>query len=202
MVSSPWALLWLASPVRQTSPATINSCPVSSRRRSICPPHSHIFQQGRPSRKDIGARRSRQSLSKPPDLKSSARDMLTWLEANLGLFNSSIPQSLSQAITCTHQTYFSSSQQCSHAPAIPFDMGLAWQIHPLQAGGPIVYGKDGATSQGGYSCWIGFIPSQQIGLAVLTNLFGVKGPQGEQNPTELGLDILKSLVALDEKTAY
>jgi len=137
-----------------------------------------------------------------PDLKSSARDMLTWLEANLGLFNSSIPQSLSQAITCTHQTYFNSSQQCSHAPAIPFDMGLAWQIHPLQAGGPIVYGKDGATSQGGYSCWIGFIPSQQIGLAVLTNLFGVKGPQGEQNPTELGLDILKSLVALDETTAY
>ena len=126
--------------------------------------------------------------SQAADLKSSARDMRTWLKANLGT-PGSLPPPLSAALTLTQGIYFRGAQQCSTAGSIPFDMGLAWQQHPLVDGGPVTYAKDGATSQGGYSCWIGFIPARQLGLAVLTNLIGGGGPTG------LGLAILTVLAA-------
>lgn len=118
------------------------------------------------------------------DLKSSSRDMLTWLKANLGALDGSIPVQLRDAIQLTHQVYFSSPE---------LDMGLAWQIQDKDPQQPTIFSKNGATSEGGYSCWIGFIPSQQIGLSVLTNKFyGQKSPYPT---TKMAEDIIHALSA-------
>jgi hypothetical protein len=58
--------------------------------------------------------------------------------------------------------------------SITFNMGLAWQIRALQVQGTSqnLYTKDGASGLGGQSCWVGFVPNQEAGVAVLTNGVG------------------------------
>ncbi len=131
---------------------------------------------------------------RPADLKSSARDLLVWLKANLGLMDQSIPPHLAQAIRMTHQIWYRT------APNLRFDMGLAWQVQDKDPSGPILMGKNGAA--GGYSCWIGFMPERGIGLSVLTNEFGagrgldeVYAPEepGPRNSTALGIRMIRRL---------
>ncbi|MBV9732926.1 MAG: hypothetical protein JO275_09125 [Verrucomicrobia bacterium] len=65
-------------------------------------------------------------------------------------------------------------------------MGLGWQIHPFLDTGLTIAIKDGGTFLGGQSCWVGFIESKKLGVAVLTNMIG-----GKSSPAELGLQILR-----------
>jgi len=122
--------------------------------------------------------------SVPGDLKSCGADMLTFIEASLGA-RSGVPQQLQEAITLTHQPQPWHGQ----LPA----MGLAWQI-PKQT--PTWRTKNGATSQGGYSCFVGLVPSLTTGIAILTDKFGA----GSGGPTALGVDILNQLVAAQTGT--
>jgi beta-lactamase class C len=121
------------------------------------------------------------------DLKSSGADMLTWIKANLGALK--MPDSLGAALGETHKTWFKKSQQCSKVPAIRFDMGLAWQIHTLGKSSYMMWIKDGESGSGDQSCWMGFIPEKQIGVAVLTN-----GVCPERPPAWAGTQILEQVL--------
>ena len=126
------------------------------------------------------------------DLKSNALDMLIWLKAQLTLIK--MPPPLNTAILATQDTFFTSESQCPQSGhAIKFNMGLGWQIRTLQLQGTNqnLYVKDGASGLGAQSCWVGFVPSQNAGVAVLTN-----GAGADQPPSVLGLQILDTLLGL------
>ena len=99
------------------------------------------------------------------DLYSTSRDMLTWLKANLGVLDH-VPATLAAALRMTHGNpaangapYFGGWKNADcrgNADELAFDMGLAWQISHDQ---PSIWAKDGLTSLGGGSSWIGFIPA-------------------------------------------
>jgi CubicO group peptidase (beta-lactamase class C family) len=126
------------------------------------------------------------------DMKSNAIDMLTWLKAQLTLIK--MPPPLNTAILATQDTFFTSASQCCQSGhAIEFNMGLGWQIRTLQLQGANqnLYVKDGASGLGGQSCWVGFVPSQNAGVAVLTNGIGA-----DQPPPVLGMQVLDALLGL------
>jgi CubicO group peptidase (beta-lactamase class C family) len=126
------------------------------------------------------------------DLKSNALDMLTWLKAQL--ISIAMPNPLKTAILISQDTFFTSASQCRQSGhPIGFDMGLGWQIRTLQVQGTNqnLYTKDGASGLGGQSCWVGFVPSQNVGVAVLTN-----GISADQPPPVLGMQILDTLLGL------
>jgi beta-lactamase class C len=118
------------------------------------------------------------------DLNASALDMINWIKAQVEPSEVQ-DQALGAAIVQTHQKHFIASNQCSQDQPIHFDMGLGWQIHPFLETGLTIAIKDGGTFLGGQSCWVGFIESKKLGVAVLTNMIG-----GKSSPAELGLQIL------------
>jgi CubicO group peptidase (beta-lactamase class C family) len=109
------------------------------------------------------------------DLKSNAHDMLTWLEANIGALNKSISPHLAEALRVTHRIWFMTP------PEDRFNMGLGWEIFSKDPAETVIYSKNGASKRGGFSCWIGFMPDDKIGVAILTNEFGA------EYDTELGI---------------
>jgi beta-lactamase class C len=164
--------------------------PLGMKDTAIVPPENTTVAQGYNYDKKTG------TLNKAPgvatDLKSSAVDMITWLQAQL--YPSKIKDSaLRQSIDRTHQVYFRRTDNCPTEPLL-FDMGLAWQIYdgtisklPREQ----VYTKNGASGLGGQSCWVGFLPARKLGIAVLTNLDG-----GTLAPGELGIQILQYQLGL------
>jgi beta-lactamase class C len=127
------------------------------------------------------------------DLKSSAVDMITWLQAQL--YPSKIKDSgLRQAIDRTHQIHFRRTDNCPSTMPLLFDMGLAWQFYDgtiSKLPGEKVYTKNGASGMGGQSCWVAFLPARKLGIAVLTNL-----DHGTLGPGELGTKILQYQLGL------
>jgi beta-lactamase class C len=108
------------------------------------------------------------------DIKSSAADMHTWLLAHLGAANG--PPALMTGLATTTRPAPLSVDICGQAKRGPAHMGLAWQVEP---GPPQIIWKDGLTSRGGCSCWIGFTPpgpgQQPLGIAILVNGYWDKG---------------------------
>ncbi|WP_188112937.1 serine hydrolase domain-containing protein [Mycobacterium simiae] len=104
------------------------------------------------------------------DVKSSAADMHTWLLAHLGA--GSGPSALMKGLASTTQPSPLSVRVCGEANHGPTRMGLAWQV---ENGPPRIIWKDGLTSAGGCSCWIGITPAgpnqEPLGIAVLVNGF-------------------------------
>jgi CubicO group peptidase (beta-lactamase class C family) len=102
------------------------------------------------------------------DIKSSAADMHTWLLAQLGAVNG--PPPLMTGLASTAQPAPLSVDICGKSTPGPANMGLAWQVEP---GPPHAIWKDGLTSLGGCSCWIGFTPpgptQEPLGIAILVN---------------------------------
>jgi beta-lactamase class C len=109
------------------------------------------------------------------DLKSNARDMLIWLEANIGALNKSITPHLAEALRVTHRIWFMTP------PDDRFNMGLGWEIFSKEPAQTVFYSKNGASKRGGFSAWVGFMPDDKIGVAILTNEFGA------EHDTELGI---------------
>jgi CubicO group peptidase (beta-lactamase class C family) len=110
------------------------------------------------------------SAGASPDIKSSATDMHTWLLAHLGAVNG--PSNLLKGITATTQSAPLSVDVCGKSERGPANMGLAWQVDP---GPPLIIWKDGLTTWGGCSSWIGFTPGgptqEPFGIAVVVNGF-------------------------------
>ena len=87
-------------------------------------------------------------------LRSTVNDMLTFLEANLGIRETP----LRPAMERTHIP-----QRAD--PTIGMDIGLGWVVHDTDDGR--VAWHNGGT--GGYSSFIGFDPASQAGVVVLSN---------------------------------
>ncbi len=104
-------------------------------------------------------------------LKSTARDMLKFLEANL---NVSGPEDLRKAMQLAQQPFFSVHGKLT--------MGLAWQR--FQAAGPLIIDKNGGVP--GFSSYIGMMPDRQIGVVVLMN-------KGKAHSTAIGRELLQKL---------
>jgi CubicO group peptidase (beta-lactamase class C family) len=102
------------------------------------------------------------------DIKSSAADMHTWLLAHLGAANQT--SSLTKALATTTQPAPLNVDICGKPNPGPAHMALAWQVQP---GPPQIIWKDGLTSLGGCSCWIGMTPAgpaqEPLGISVLVN---------------------------------
>ncbi|UCF61432.1 MAG: beta-lactamase family protein [Anaerolineaceae bacterium] len=88
-------------------------------------------------------------------LRSTVRDLLVFLAANMGLIESHLYEAM----------------QVTHEPRYPvnasMEIGLAWHIRTLNHAQVIEH--HGAT--GGYWCFAGFIKDKKTGVVVLTNTF-------------------------------
>jgi len=128
------------------------------------------------------------------DLKSTALDMLAWLNAvytamKLNAQGQSLTP-LQQALVNTTNVWKTGLTNPDKQP-IPFDMGLAWQIPTF--GTAQVLAKNGATGKGGFSCWVGLtrysstVPA--AGIALMTNQIGV-------DPDPTARTILRQIIEL------
>ena len=132
------------------------------------------------------------------DIKSSGHDMLIWLKANIGVLDKTIPPHLAEALRVTRRIWFMTD------PDQRFNMGLGWEIFSKDPQVPVIVSKNGASQRGGFSAWIGFMPEEKVGVAILTNEFyegrdaelGVIDETGQPipiNPTSLGRQLLMQL---------
>lgn len=132
------------------------------------------------------------------DLKSSAGDLLIWLAAVYQTMQGAGGGNLTdlqQAILLTTDVQIAQPKNWDKQPT-KFAMGLAWQIFTWQISPSSKYQvltKNGATSQGGCSCWVGLtkyaagVPA--VGIALMTNQIGV-------DPDPTARTILQGVVAL------
>jgi D-alanyl-D-alanine-carboxypeptidase/D-alanyl-D-alanine-endopeptidase len=104
-------------------------------------------------------------------LRSTVRDMLTFLAANMGLIESR----LYEAMQVTHEPRFRVDAS--------MEVGLAWHIRTLNH--TQVVEHHGAT--GGYWSFAGFIKDTKTGVVVLTNTY--------HDIDEIGLGLLKDSIA-------
>jgi beta-lactamase class C len=132
------------------------------------------------------------------DIKSSGSDMMAWLKANMGGLDKNIPSHLAEALRVTRRIWFMTP------PQNRFNMGLGWEIFSKDPQVPVIVSKNGSSSRGGFSCWIGFMPDEKVGIAILTNDFNegrdaelgvVQAADGDEptNPTALGHLLLMEL---------
>ena len=128
------------------------------------------------------------------DLKSSANDMYAWLAAiyeamQLEASGATLTP-LQQALAATAKTWIAQPTKPNKEPT-PFAMGLGWQI-PTVASAQVL-AKDGATSKGGCTCWVGLtryaLTVPPAGIALMTNQDGV-APDGTART------ILEQIIAL------
>jgi beta-lactamase class C len=89
-------------------------------------------------------------------LNSTANDLIRFVQANL--FMLSAPDTLTQAMRLAQTPLFQSSDNQAIA--------MNWYVTRLDDGSRLI-GKDGGNA--GFSAWIGFIPEQQAGIALLSN---------------------------------
>ena len=114
-------------------------------------------------------------------LRSTANDLLKFLEANLGIKG---PHDLLKAMQLAQKEHYRASDKLA--------MGLAWQRGKQQ--GNLIIDKNGSLP--GFSSYIGMIPDKKIGIVILSN-------RVKTNNTKLGRNLLVKLAeasnALEEK---
>lgn len=107
-------------------------------------------------------------------VRSSIKDMLMFLDANLNSGQIEKLPELQKAIQLTHQPFFKVNPN--------FVLGLGWQRVTRQ--GELYITKNGANS--GFASFIGFSPSKQLGVVVLLN-------KGKGRASILGNKILDAM---------
>jgi CubicO group peptidase (beta-lactamase class C family) len=115
----------------------------------------------------------RESMAGAGALRSSARDMMTYLEAQLG--QAGAPSPLRRAIERSHTTLHDREGEKAVA--------YGWLVSNQD--GHTVFAHNGGT--GGFRSFIGFNPEQNVGVVVLSNV--------EQDVTEMGLTLLDTVLA-------
>lgn len=106
-------------------------------------------------------------------LRSTSKDMLLFLKANMGLTG---PEELQEAMKLAQQPYYKVRDH--------FEMGLGWQRFERE--GTLIIDKNGGLA--GFTSYIGWIPGKRLGVVILTN-------KGKARTTELGRSILERLQA-------
>lgn len=151
------------------------------------PPHA-VLAQG------YNAHSKSHPATAAADLKSTAQDMLAWLDAvytamKLQAGGASLTP-LQQAIADTTNTWIANPENPNQKPT-NFAMGLGWQIPTINSAQVLT--KNGATGQAGFSCWVGLtrydstVPA--VGIALMTNQTGV-------DPDPTAHKILQEIIAL------
>jgi beta-lactamase class C len=151
-------------------------------------------------------RRVRTSAS---DLKSDGFDMLSWVEAQLGLYTRTVPpEPLTTAIAATQKIAVTDVPVCGkngkRTMALGWDIG--W-LDPHDHARGRIYEKNGATSLGGMSDAVAFSLDRKAGVVVLTNAFRQAGSDAEgatgdeepaaANPQALANQLLRTWVELN-----
>ena len=90
-----------------------------------------------------------------PDLKSNIADMYQWTLQNLMAPTIQNPNYLTQALVATTTLNGLALNACTAGQFVPPYMGMAWEGTAGTDGSPIVTWKDGLTTLGGCTCWIG-----------------------------------------------
>ncbi len=104
-------------------------------------------------------------------LRSTANDMLSFLEANLGARGT---QELIEAMQTAQKPYYKVSQKLT--------IGLGWQL--VHANGLFYIDKNGGVP--GFSSYIGMLPDKKIGVVILAN-------KAKTNITAFGRQLLRQL---------
>lgn len=118
-------------------------------------------------------------VSPPPtDLRSNAPDLLRFLEANLGKLQG-VTAELQKALLLTQKVHWDGAKYGDPHT----DVGLAWQL-PAMPGKPKLIWKNGEA--GGFTSFMGMIPSKSLAVAILTNSDAAK-------PTSAGIQFLLSI---------
>lgn len=112
-------------------------------------------------------------------IKSTARDLLTWLKLQLGVLDGDIPPVLREAVALTQQVHWSD-------PDRNHDVGLGWESR-VRRGEPRIWVKPGASGKSGHTSVVAFTREKQSGIAILANL------NGDASPNGVGVDIVRTL---------
>ena len=127
-----------------------------------------------------------------PGLKTTTHDLMNFLSACV-FSDQSTP--LGQALELTKTRIPFLGKQCDGGN--PPGIGLAWNINPMQISEKtyVIVAKDGMTSMGGFSAWIGFIP-EVMGIALLSNKAVTDwGSAAPRSPGKTGRSILMRLLS-------
>ena len=112
---------------------------------------------------------------------TSANDLLKFLSANMGLIHTKINDVLQHTHLIRHQDYTATGNSSVTHDFMVAYIGLAWNILTNLGGEDTVIQKDGGIN--GYTSYIGFNPTKQIGLVVLCSC---DSDAGDINPGFLG----------------
>ncbi|HEY0347539.1 MAG TPA: serine hydrolase domain-containing protein [Pyrinomonadaceae bacterium] len=129
------------------------------------------------------------------DLKSSAQDMMTFLEICIYGQKHSGPHGLGNDISFTQQPIITNINDCSSGAPTKFQMGLAWQISQMTSNGKSfdLIAKDGETSLGGFQSWMGVV-QDNMGIVLLSNKFMTAPANPPQSLATTGKAILQALL--------
>jgi beta-lactamase class C len=104
-------------------------------------------------------------------LRSTVKDMLKFLKANMGI---NTPEKLLKAMQLAQQPFYNVRKH--------FIMGLGWQRFDFED--TLIINKNGGLT--GFASYIGWMPEKKIGIIILTN-------KGKARPTALGRYLLTAL---------
>jgi CubicO group peptidase (beta-lactamase class C family) len=108
-------------------------------------------------------------------LRSTAQDMIIFLEANMGLRESPLLEAMKE----THRSR-------ARAGGIVMDIGLGWHIRKMAKGQNVIWHNGGT---GGYRTFAGFVQDPPMGVVVLTNSTGA-------GDDDIGLHMLNEAVPM------
>ncbi len=112
-------------------------------------------------------------------VKSSLKDMLIYLEINMGYGNSG----LKNALKLTHEN----TQTLNY----PFNVGLAWNNIYKEADGTTLSWHDGGTA--GTVTFLGFVKELDMGVVLLFNTEIVERSGDELKAIQTGVDIIEAI---------
>ena len=95
---------------------------------------------------------------------STTYDLLKYLSANMGLIHTKINDALQDTHLIRHHGFTTDNSSITHGFMVVYD-GLPWQIITNLGGEDTIVALGGATA--GYTSFIAFNPTKQIGLVVL-----------------------------------
>lgn len=155
----------------------MNSTGIAMNSTQITTPHPDLLKakaKGHLGGKEISGSLMSEIIKPTGAGYSSANDLLKYLSANMGLIDTKINDILQDTHLIRHPSTTAYFNQTA-LPSITHDLmdvynGLIWEIYTNFGGKDTVVSKDGGVD--GYSTFVMFNPTKQIGLVVLCSCDG------------------------------